>query len=283
MKMRTVDFNTISDSVQKLCIQAACNLPADVSGKLKDALASEPFPRARYFLDQILTNEKIASDNRTPLCQDTGFAVFFVSIGSQVTFNRGTLVEAINEGTKKGYAEGYLRKSIVNDPLFARNNTGDNTPAIIHIDQVPGEKLEITLLPKGGGCENMSYLSMLKPSAGKQGVVDFVTDCVVKSGGNPCPPVIVGVGIGGTADKACLLAKKSLLRETGIPNGDPQYALLEAQLLEAINKSGLGPQGLGGKTTALAVHIEHFPCHIASMPVAVNLNCHSARRAFTSI
>jgi len=213
------------------------------------------------------------------LCQDTGFAVFFIEIGSEVMIDHGTVAEAVNAGVREGYKKFFLRKSIVADPLFDRKNTFDNTPAVIHLSQVPGDKLHIVLAPKGGGSENMSALKMLKPSEGRQGVVDFVVNAVVSAGGNPCPPTIVGVGIGGTMEYAAYMAKKALLRKTGEASPDPRYADLEAEILAKINASGVGPQGLGGNTTALAVHIEFHPCHLASMPVAVNLNCHAARHA----
>ncbi len=277
--MKSISVNTIIEAVRSMCMQAACNLPSDVLEHIEKGRAAEPFPRAQVILDQIIENARIGTTERIPICQDTGVAVFFVNIGNEVTVEGGLLTDAINEGTRQGYRDGYLRNSMVNDPLFTRKNTGDNTPAVIHTEFTAGDKLEITFLPKGGGCENMSYLAMLKPSDGKEGVINFVKECIVKSGGNPCPPVVVGIGIGGTADKASYLAKKALLRTIGQPNPDSRYAELENELLSAVNGTGVGPQGLGGKTTALAIHVEYFPCHIASMPVAVNLNCHSARKA----
>ncbi|KMQ50208.1 fumarate hydratase subunit alpha [Chitinispirillum alkaliphilum] len=279
VNMRIIEYVSVVNAVRDLCINAASSLPSDVVDRINEAYDQEPFPRARYLISQIIENSKLSVSSGMPLCQDTGLAIYFISLGEGIRIEGGSLTDAVNEGTRRGYNEGYLRKSIVKDPLFSRTNTGDNTPAVIHIDPVPGDSLTITLLPKGGGCENMSYLGMLKPSDGREGVVKFVTDCVVRSGGNPCPPVVVGIGIGGTADKACYLAKKSLLRDIGSVHEDPCYAGLETEILENLNQSGIGPLGLGGKITALAVHIEHFPCHIASLPVAVSLNCHSARKA----
>ncbi|MDG5814564.1 fumarate hydratase [Chitinispirillales bacterium ANBcel5] len=282
--MKTLPYKKVVSAIRQMCIEAACNLPNDVLSKIKDAYREEPFPRAKMILEQLITNCQIGSSSNIPICQDTGFAVFFVSMGTDVCISDDkTIIEAINEGTRQGYKDGFLRASIVSDPLFSRTNTFDNTPALVHVEPVKGDTCTITLLPKGGGCENMSFLRMLKPSDGKDGVVKFVTDSVIDSGGNPCPPVIVGVGIGGTSDKAANLAKKALLREAGSLNPDPLYAKLEKEILTTINQSGVGPLGLGGKTTALAVHIEHFPCHIASLPVAVSLNCHSARKTVISL
>ena len=274
-----IAFDTVVEAVTDLCGIAACDLPPDVLEKLQEAKKNETLPMAQDFFDQYLKNAELAETERLPLCQDTGFAVFFVEMGSEVTLDHGTVREAINAGVKKGYKKFFLRKSIVDDPLFDRKNTTDNTPAVVHLDQVEGENLKIVLAPKGGGSENMSALKMLKPSQGRSGVVDFVVDSVISAGGNPCPPTIVGVGIGGTMEYAAFMAKKALLRKVGVPAADPRYAELEAEILAAINASGVGPQGLGGATTALAVHIEHHPCHLASLPVAVNLNCHAARHA----
>ena len=277
--MRTIPYKTIVEAVKKLCIQAASKLPDDVVAALNKALEAEESPRGKEILRQCIENAALAAGENDPICQDTGVAVYFVELGSDVTISGGTLADAINEGTRQGYRDGYLRKSMVADPLFGRKNTGDNTPAVVHIDVAAGETIAITLLPKGGGSENMSALAMLKPADGPEAVSDFVVATVVKSGGKPCPPVIVGVGIGGTADKAMLCAKKSLLRPIGKSHADRRYAELETTIMEKINASGIGPQGLGGRVTALAVHIEDFPCHIASLPVAVNINCHAARRA----
>jgi len=277
--MRVISYKTIVEAVKKLCIDAASKLPDDVVAALKKAVEIEESPRGKEILRQCLENAKLAACENDPICQDTGVAVYFVEMGSEVTISGGTLIDAINEGTRQGYCEGYLRKSIVADPLFDRKNTGDNTPAVVHLEMVSGGAITIALLPKGGGSENMSALAMLKPADGAEIVADFVADIVIKSGGKPCPPVIVGVGIGGTADKAMLLAKKALLRPVGKSNADVRYADLEQTILEKINASGVGPQGLGGRVTALAVHIDEYPCHLASLPVAVNINCHAARKA----
>jgi fumarate hydratase subunit alpha len=281
--MRIIEFEKIKDAVCAMCGQAACDLPQDVLEALKKAKSQEKSELGQEFFDQYLKNSEIASTERLPLCQDTGFAVFFVRLGSEVMLDKGTVSEAINAGVREGYKKFFLRKSIVADPLFDRKNTFDNTPAVIHLEQVPGDKLHITLAPKGGGSENMSALRMLKPSEGRQGVVDFVVHTVCSAGGNPCPPTIVGVGIGGTMEHAAYLAKKALLRPVGTPSADPRYAELEAEILEKVNASGVGPQGLGGSVTSLSCHIEYFPCHLASLPVAVNLNCHAARHAEVKI
>ncbi len=277
--MRLVHFTDIVAAVGDMCLEAAFDLPDDVFRALKRSLTKEKSPLGQSLLKSVLENAAIAKKDRVPLCQDTGFAVFFVEIGSTVVVEGGVLTDAINEGVRRGYGDGFLRASIVDDPLFQRKNTRDNTPCVIHVKPVAGDKLSIMLAPKGGGCENMSALTMLKPSEGSRGVIDFVVRTVVKAGPNPCPPTIVGVGIGGTADMAAILAKKALLRPVRDPHPDPEYAKLENAILDAINDSGIGSQGLGGTVTALAVHIETFPCHIASLPVAVNLNCHAARHA----
>jgi fumarate hydratase subunit alpha len=277
--MRTVAFRDIVAAVKDMCLEAAFELPADVGLALKRSVTREKSPLGQSILNSLLENAAIAKRDRAPLCQDTGFAVFFVELGSSVCVEGGILTDAINEGVRLGYGEGFLRASIVDDPLFRRSNTRDNTPAIMHISIVAGDNLRIIVAPKGGGCENMSALAMLKPSDGMQGVIDFVVQTVVEAGPNPCPPSIVGVGIGGTAEMAALLAKKALLRPVRDFHPDPEYAKLEKTILDTINASGIGPQGLGGTITALTVHIETFPCHIASMPVAVNLNCNSARHA----
>jgi len=239
-------------------------------------LKKEESPLGKDILQQIVENAEIAAKEEVPICQDTGFAVIFVELGQEVRVVDGDFNEAINEGVRQGYTDGYLRKSIVEDPI-RRKNTGDNTPAVIHFEIVPGDKVKIVVAPKGGGSENMSEVKMMKPADGVEGLKRFVVERVEKSGGNPCPPVVVGVGVGGTFEKCAFLAKKALLREVGSKHPDPYYAELEAELLEKINRSGVGPQGLGGRTTALAVHIEAHPCHIASYPAAVNLNCHAAR------
>lgn len=281
--MRNVLYNDIVKAVKELCISACYNLPDDVYDALKSAVKTETNDLGKSILEQCITNANIASSEHLPICQDTGVAVFFVTIGNEVYVDGGLITDAINDGTRQGYQEGYLRKSIVNDPLFDRKNTGDNTPAFIHFDIIKGDQLTITILPKGGGCENMSALAMLKPADGKEAIIDLIVNTVKNAGGNPCPPVIIGVGVGGTADKASLLAKKALLRPIGKPNDDKRYADLEKEILSRVNNSGVGPQGLGGSTTALAVNIEYYPCHIASMPVAVNINCHAARNASVTL
>lgn len=275
--MREIKADEISATVAKLCIDANYYLGEDVLDALRAARAQEISPVGQAVLDQILQNADVAREEQMPLCQDTGMTVVFLELGQDVHIVGGSLVDAINEGVRRGYTEGYLRKSVVEHPFSSRINTKDNTPAVIHTDVVPGDRLKITVVPKGGGSENMSYLNMMAPAAGRKGIVDFVVDCVDKSGANPCPPIIVGVGIGGTADKAMLIAKKALLRRVGAPNPDPEVAALEAEILEKANKLGIGPQGFGGRVTVLAVHAETYPCHIASMPVAVNIQCHSAR------
>ena len=275
--MRKISSDEITEAVTALCGPAATDLPQDVLKGLKQGASTERSPLGKSILNQCVENAVIAKTESLPICQDTGFAVLFIELGNRVIIEGKTLTDACNDGVSKGYIDNYLRKSIVQDPLYDRVNTGNNTPAVIHIDIVEGESIKIVLAPKGGGSENMSKLKMLKPSDGEQGVIDFVVDSVINSGGNPCPPTIVGVGIGGTAEKCVEVAKRSLLREVGSVNSNPKYAKLEAIILDKINRSGVGPQGLGGDTTALAVHIETFPCHIAQMPCAVNLNCHAAR------
>ena len=277
--MKIITFEQIKNAVCEMCGKAACDLPQDVLEAIKNAGEKETSALGKDFFEQYLKNSDIARTERLPLCQDTGFAVFFIRAGVGTTIDRGTVSEAVNAGVREGYKKFFLRKSIVADPLFDRKNTFDNTPAIIHLEQVPGDQLHIILAPKGGGSENMSALKMLKPAEGRAGVVDFVVNAVVNAGGNPCPPTIVGVGIGGTMEYAAYMAKKALLRPVGKKSDDPRYAELEAEILEKINASGVGPQGLGGDTTALAVNIEFHPCHLASLPVAVNLNCHAARHA----
>lgn len=274
--MRNISSDEITAAVKKLSMDANYFLGDDVIRAIKKSAEKEESPLGKEILNQILENSEIARNEKMPLCQDTGLAAIFVELGSDVHIDGAVLNDAIQEGIRQGYGDGYLRKSMVADPL-RRKNTGDNTPGVISTLMVKGDKIKITILPKGGGSENMSAIKMLKPSDGEDGVKDFVVDTVKKAGGNPCPPVIVGVGIGGSFDKCAYLAKKSLLREVGSPNPDPYYAEMEKELLEKINKSGIGPQGLGGRTTALAVHIETHPCHIASLPVAVNTQCHSAR------
>jgi fumarate hydratase subunit alpha len=274
--MREIKYQEIVNTVARLCIEANCIIGDDIVKAFKKSLEIEESPTAKEILRQLIENTEIAKAEMIPACQDTGTAVIFVELGSEVKITGGELIDAINEGVKKGYTEGYLRKSIVADPL-RRKNTGDNTPAVIHIEIVPGNKLKITVAPKGGGSENMSEVRMLTPAHGWEGIKNFVIDRVMRSKANPCPPILVGVGIGGNFEKVAYLAKKALLREVGSIHSDPFYAEKEKELLEAINKTGIGPQGLGGRVTALGVFIETYPCHIASMPVAVNINCHAAR------
>jgi fumarate hydratase subunit alpha len=275
--VRDVSCDDISDTVARLCIEANYYLGDGVIEALRRARVDEISPVAQEVLDQILENSVVAREEGLPLCQDTGLTVVFLAVGQEVHVVGGDLYQAVNEGVRRGYDEGYLRKSIVDPPFSARVNTKDNTPAVIHCQIVPGDRLQITVVPKGGGSENMSALGMLKPADGRQGVVDFVVGTVERAGANPCPPTIVGVAIGGTAEKAMLMAKQSLLRPVGQPSPDPEVAELERDILERVNRLGIGPQGLGGRTTALAVHVETFPCHIASLPVAVNMQCHSTR------
>lgn len=275
--MREIDASTISDHVAEMCEQANIYLGEEEFQALKDALEKEESPTGREVLKQLIENVEIARNEQIPICQDTGFAVFFVEWGQEVHLTGGTLEEAINAGVRRGYDEGYLRKSIVSDPLYDRKNTGDNTPAVIYTDIVPGDKVKIAFAPKGGGSENMSTVKMLKPSDGEDGLVDFVVNHVKAAGPNPCPPIVVGVGIGGTFDKVAVQAKKALFRSVGTPHPDSKFASLEKKILEKINDLGVGPQGFGGRTFALAVHIETFPSHIASMAAAVNINCHASR------
>ncbi len=275
--MRDIHVEKIVDTVAQLCIESNYYLGKDVLLALRTYRENEPSPTGREVLDQILENARIAEEQQMPLCQDCGLTVVFLELGQDAHIVGGDLNEAVSEGVRQGYGDGYLRKSMVDQPFSARINTKDNTPPVIHTAIVPGDQLKITVAPKGGGSENMSQLGMLKPADGRQGVIDFVVESVRRAGANPCPPIIVGVGVGGSAEKAMWLAKHSLLREVGQPSSDPEVAELEAEILERVNRIGIGPQGLGGLTTALAVHAETFPCHIASMPVAVNIQCHSAR------
>ena len=274
--MREIEAAKITDTVKRLCIQANVILPEDVKNCIIKRKSEENWAPAREILDRIEENFELAAAENVPICQDTGVACVFLEIGQEVHIAGGDITQAVNEGVRQGYAEGYLRKSVVRDPLD-RVNTGENTPAMIYYDIVPGDKIKITVAPKGFGSENMSQIKMLRPSDGIEGVKAFVLKAVEEAGPNPCPPIIVGVGIGGTFDKAALLAKKALLRETGTPSADPLYAKLEEELLEKINALGIGPQGFGGSTTALCVNIEQFPTHIAGLPVAVNIGCHVTR------
>ena len=273
--MRTINVSEITSAVKKLCMDANFYLEEDVIEALKKGIEKEESPLGKAILLELLENAEIAKDERVPMCQDTGFAVVFVDIGQDVHIEGGSIKDAINEGVRQGYSEGYLRKSIC-DP-FTRANTKDNTPAIIHYEIVPGDKIKITIAPKGGGSENMSRVMMLKPADGKEGIMNYVVQRCKEAGGNPCPPVVVGVGIGGTFETAALLAKKALLRPLGSKNPDAELAEMEEQLLKRINAIGSGPMGLGGRIYALGVHIIKHPCHIASLPLAVNINCHAHR------
>ncbi len=274
--MRKICSEQITDSIEKLCIDANYNLGEDLIASLRSALDKESSLLGKEVISQLLENAEIGRNEQVPVCQDTGFAVVFVEIGQEVILEGSGLQDAINEGIRRGYKNGRLRKSIVRDPLD-RINTGDNTPAVIHTEIISGDKLKIIFDAKGGGCENMSRTAMLTPAQGRVGVIDFVVETVKKAGANPCPPIIVGVGLGGTFEYSTLLAKKAILRPLGSNNVDENIADLEDELLDKINKLGIGPQGLGGMITALAVNVETFPCHIASLPVAVNIECHSHR------
>lgn len=275
--MRIINAESIKETVAKLCIKANRELPADVLEAIKRAEEAEPWPEAKRILSLLSENVSLANDKCLPICQDTGMACVFVELGQDIHIE-GNFEEAINDGVRLGYDKGLLRKSVVGDPL-RRVNTGDNTPALISLHLVPGDKMRISVMPKGFGSENMSALKMLKPSDGVDGVKRFVLDTVSAAGANPCPPIVVGVGIGGSFDKAAYLAKKALLRPLSEHNADEYYAALEAELLSAINASGIGPQGFGGRTTALALSIETLPTHVAGLPVAVNISCHATRRA----
>ncbi|SDL30481.1 fumarase, class I alpha subunit [Clostridium cochlearium] len=276
MLMKEVNVSDITKAVRELCIEANYRLPKDVKEKLEEYAKKENWDMAKGILEKILVNVDIADKEDMPACQDTGMACVFVEIGQEVHITGGSLEDAINEGVRQGYIDGYLRKSVVNDPI-ERINTKDNTPAVIYYDIVPGDKLKITVAPKGFGSENMSQQKMLKPADGLQGVKDFIIKVVKDAGPNPCPPIVVGVGIGGTFDRSANLAKKALMRPLDQRNSKPFYADLEKELLETINSLGIGPQGFGGLTTALAVNIETYPTHIAGLPVAVNINCHVTR------
>jgi fumarate hydratase subunit alpha len=275
--MREINVKEVTKTVSRLFQEACYYLPEDVVTALKQAREAEESPVGRKVLDRILENAEISAKGEIPICQDTGDAVVFLELGQDVHIVGGDLYSAINEGVRQGYNEGYLRKSMVSRPFSARINTKDNTPAIIYTDIVPGDRLKIIAKPKGGGAENMSRLAILTPAMGRQGVIDFVVNAVDEAGSNPCPPVIVGVGIGGTVEKTVLLAKKALVRKVGEPNPDPEVAELEKEILNRVNNLGIGPMGYGGRITALAVHAEVFPAHIASLPVAVNLQCWCAR------
>jgi fumarate hydratase subunit alpha len=273
--MREIHVDAIAKAVKELSIRANTELGQDVLNAFQRAIETEESPTGCDILKHLLINAQIARDEKIPMCQDTGLAVVFVELGQEVHIVGGSLKDAIEEGVREGYQEGYLRKSACHP--FTRQNTGDNTPAIIHVELVPGDGFKLTLAPKGGGSENMSRVMMLTPAVGIQGIKDYVIQRVREMGSNPCPPTIIGVGIGGTFEVAALLAKKALLRELGSVNSDPELAALEKEWLEEINRLGIGPQGLGGRTTSLAVHIKMMPCHIASLPVGVNIQCHAAR------
>jgi len=277
MPVRELDVRAVTEAVKTMCITANYDLPTDVYDALVKAGEAEESPVGREVLGQLVENADIAAADRVPICQDTGFAVIFAEVGQDVHLVGGPFEDAVNEGVRQGYGDGYLRKSVAEEPAHARRNTKDNTPAILHTSIVPGDKLRLTIVPKGGGAENMSSLNMLKPSQGWAGMVDAAVETVSKAGSNPCPPVIIGVGIGGTIDMVTVLAKKALLRDVGSTHPDPRIAAMEDELLERINALGIGPQGLGGSTTALDVFIEEMPCHIASMPMAVNVQCHAQR------
>lgn len=274
--MRKINSKIITDSVKKMCIGANCHIDPAIKCALENALSTEKSDTGKNVLSNLLKNAEIADKKEVPICQDTGMAVFFVEIGQDVLIEGENLEKAITAGVKEGYADGYLRKSVVIDPLN-RKNTNDNTPPVIHYTFTDGDKIKITFAPKGFGSENKSALKMLNPSDGKDGVVDFVIDTVRRAGANPCPPMVVGVGIGGTFEKAAQLAKFALTRDINKSNENPFYANLEKEILEKVNKLGIGPQGFGGTTTALGVNVEYFPTHIAGLPVAVNINCHATR------
>ena len=276
--MRTILGRTISDTVRQLLIEANFVIGPDVEERMRTCLREEPSPEGRDVMEQLLENYEIARTQRVAICQDTGMAVVFLDVGQDVHIE-GDLNEAVSDGVRRAYQEGYLRKSVVKDPLYDRTNTGDNTPPVLHIRIVPGDKIDILVSPKGFGSENMSRVKMLVPADGEAGVIRFVTETVEQAGPNPCPPVIVGVGIGGTMEMAAILAKRMTARALDEPNPDPRYAALEARILDQINKTGVGPAGIGGRTTALSVNIATYPTHIASMPVAVNVCCHAARHA----
>ena len=277
--MKEIHVNTIRDAVAGLAKKACCHLPCDMVEALRKAQKNEPSSVGRSIIGQLLDNAKIAAVEDVPICQDTGLAVIFADVGQDVHITGGSFEDAVNEGVAMGYVSGYLRKSSVAEPLFKRKNTGDNTPAVLHTRLVPGDSLRLRLAPKGAGSENKSVVKMLVPADGLEGVKKVILDAVLTAGPNSCPPMVVGVGIGGNLELVALLAKKACARDITSVNPDPRYAALEEELLAMINKTGIGPQGLGGRTTALKVHVEWAPTHIASLPVAVNINCHAARHA----
>ncbi len=280
--MRIIEAEAVISAVEQMCIEANCNINPDIKSALEKGREKESSPVPVSVLDDLLENARIAKEKTVPICQDTGMAVFFAEIGNEVIISGMTLNEAINEGVRRGYTGGYLRKSVVSDPL-RRVNTNDNTPAVIYCEFVPGDKLKLTFTPKGFGSENKSGVKMLNPSDGVEGVIDFVLETVKKAGPNPCPPMVVGVGIGGTMDKCAQLSKKALTRSVDVPNSDEYYRELEKTILEKINELGIGPAGFGGNTTALGVNIEVFPTHIAGLPVSVNISCHATRHSVKEI
>lgn len=274
--MKELDLQRVTDEVERMCIEGNYFIGKEILDKIKEAYAKEESEVGKNILGQIIENDEIAANEQVPMCQDTGIVVVFLEVGTEVRIP-GDIYAAINEGVRRGYEKGYLRKSVVKDPLD-RVNTKDNTPAVIHTTLVPGsDKVKIVVAPKGGGSENMSALRMLKPSDGIEGIKKLVVETIKNAGGNPCPPIIVGVGIGGNFEKSAILAKKAVLRDINDKSSSPINAKLEEELLELINKTGVGPLGLGGRTTALAVKVETYPCHIAALPVAININCHAAR------
>ncbi|WP_369294027.1 fumarate hydratase [Tepidiforma sp.] len=275
--MREVPADLITETVARLAIEATHYLPEDVEGAIRAARATERSPLAVQIIDEILENAQVARERMLPLCQDTGTAVVILEIGQDVHITGGYVIDAVNEGIRRGYSEGYLRKSIAARPFSARINTGDNTPGVIHTEIVPGDRITVMFMPKGGGCENMSRYQNFLPGMGKQAIIDFVCETVDISGGNPCPPLVIGVGVGGTAEKAMTMAKHALFRKIGERSPDPEVAELEEELLRAVNELGVGPQAVGGSTTALDVFVETYPTHITALPVAVNIQCHSAR------
>lgn len=274
--MREIKASTITDVIERLCMEANQVLPQDIKDAISTCRSQEDGDIACGILDNIIENYQIAENEQVPICQDTGMACVFLEIGQDVHITEGDLTEAVNEGVRRGYTKGYLRKSVVKDPV-RRGNTGDNTPAMLYTEIVPGEQIKVTVGPKGFGSENMSAIRMFKPSAGIQGIKDFIIETVETAGPNPCPPMVVGVGIGGTFDKAALLAKKALMRPVDTSNPDPYYADLEKEMLQKINELGIGPQGFGGRTTAIGLNIETMPTHIAGMPCAINISCHVTR------
>ncbi len=277
--MRTIEASQITAAVAKLAVDANYYLSNDMRSALETAREQEESPLGKTILGQLVENACIARDEQVPICQDTGMAVVFIEVGQDVHITGGNLEDAVNEGVAQGYTEGYLRKSVVGEPLFNRKNTGNNTPAVLHTSIVPGDKIKITLAPKGFGSENMSALKMFKPSDGLPAIKKFLVDTVFNAGSNPCPPIVIGMGIGGTMEKAAYLAKKALLRPVDQHSSHAEYAKLEQELLALVNETGVGPQGLGGRVTALAVNIEYYPTHIAGLPVAININCHATRHA----